>query len=80
MLTERLLVPTLAAESVTYANATGVFSFLWLLIALPLASATILLLGGRRTNRWGHLLGVAAPVAAFVIAVMQFSSLLGLEP
>ncbi len=80
MLTERLLVPTLAAESVTYANATGVFSFLWLLIALPLASATILLLGGRRTDRWGHLLGVAAPVAAFVIAVMQFSSLLGLEP
>src|SRR3712207_8127934 len=28
----------------------------WLLIALPLAGAAVLLLGGRRTDRWGHLL------------------------
>ena len=26
----------------------------------------VLLTGGRRTDRWGHLLGVAMPVAAFV--------------
>ncbi|MBO3747042.1 NADH-quinone oxidoreductase subunit L [Streptosporangiaceae bacterium NEAU-GS5] len=42
------------------------------MIAFPLASAAILLLGGRRTNAWGHLLGVFAPVASFVVAVMCF--------
>jgi len=30
--------------------ADGVFSLLWVLIALPAAGALILLLGGRRTN------------------------------
>ena len=30
----------------------------WLLLAFPLSGAVVLLLGGRRTNRWGHLLGV----------------------
>jgi NADH-quinone oxidoreductase subunit L len=37
----------------------------------------VLLVGGRRTNRWGHLLGVAMPVAAFVYGVVAFFSLLG---
>ena len=57
--------------------ATGVFSVTWLLVAIPLASAAVLLLGGRRTNRWGHLLGVAAPVASFVLGVVLFAALLG---
>ncbi len=35
------------------------FSF-WLLIAIPLASAAVLLLLGRRADKWGHLLGVAS--------------------
>ena len=30
----------------------------WLLVAIPLASAAILLLLGRRADRWGHWLGV----------------------
>ena len=33
------------------------FGLTWLLIALPLLGAAVLLLGGRRTDRWGHLLG-----------------------
>ena len=37
----------------------------------------MLLVGGRRTNRWGHLFGVAMPVAAFVYGVIAFFSLLG---
>jgi NADH-quinone oxidoreductase subunit L len=37
----------------------------------------VLLLGGRRTNRWGHLLGVAMPVAAFVYGLIAFFTLLG---
>ena len=31
----------------------------WLLIALPLAGAAVLLLSGQRSNPWGHLLGCA---------------------
>jgi NADH-quinone oxidoreductase subunit L len=50
----------------------------WLLIALPLAGAAVLLLGGRRTDRWGHLLGTATVVAAFVLAVLCTVQLAGL--
>jgi NADH-quinone oxidoreductase subunit L len=59
--------------------ASGVLSVLWLLIALPLVSAAVLLLAGRRADRWGHLLGVAAPAVAFVLAVVQFLALRGTE-
>ncbi|MGY1821405.1 NADH-quinone oxidoreductase subunit L [Geodermatophilus sp. SYSU D00079] len=50
--------------------ADGLLAASWLLIALPLAGAAVLLLGGRRTDRWGHLLGVATVVAAFVIGLL----------
>lgn len=49
----------------------------WLPIALPLAGALILLLGGRRTDRWGHLLGTAAVLAAFGCAAVLFVDMLG---
>jgi NADH-quinone oxidoreductase subunit L len=65
------------ATPVTYAAATGVFHLTFLLVALPAASAAVLLLGGRRTNGWGHFLGCATPVAAFVIAVVEFFALIG---
>ena len=51
--------------------AEGLLAASWLLIALPLAGAAVLLLGGRRTDRWGHLLGTATVVAAFVLAVLS---------
>jgi NADH-quinone oxidoreductase subunit L len=57
--------------------ATGALKLSWLLIAFPLFGAVVLLLGGRRTDRWGHLLGVLMPVASFVYAVIAFFSLLG---
>jgi NADH-quinone oxidoreductase subunit L len=56
---------------------TGVFHLTWLLVALPAASAAVLLLGGRRTNPWGHLLGCAAPIAAFVIGLIELLTMLG---
>jgi NADH-quinone oxidoreductase subunit L len=62
------------------AEATGVFSFLWVLIALPLAGAAILLLGGRRTNRWGPYLGVFTVTAAAVYAVVLLIGLMGRSP
>ncbi|WP_268793677.1 proton-conducting transporter membrane subunit, partial [Mycolicibacterium celeriflavum] len=49
----------------------------WLTIALPLAGAAILLLGGRRTDAWGHLLGCAAAIASFVVGVVLFTDMLG---
>src|SRR5438045_2918168 len=57
--------------------ATGALKLSWLLLAFPLFGAAVLLLGGRRTNRWGHLLGVAMPVAAFVYGLIAFFPLLG---
>jgi len=50
----------------------------WLMIALPLLGALILLVFNRPTNRWGHLLGVAMSLASFVVAVLAFFQLLGL--
>jgi NADH-quinone oxidoreductase subunit L len=49
----------------------------WLLVALPAAGAAILLLGGRRTDRWGHLLGCAAAVASFAVGVILLADMLG---
>jgi len=40
-------------------------TLVWLVIALPLAGAAILLLTGRRSNSWGHLLGCLAALASF---------------
>jgi NADH-quinone oxidoreductase subunit L len=55
----------------------GVFSLLWLVVALPLAGAAILLLGGRFTDRWGHLLGCALPIGSFLLSLVMFFQLLG---
>ncbi len=44
----------------------------WLLVAVPALSAAVLLLGGRRTDAWGHLLGCAAPLLSFVFGVVLF--------
>lgn len=52
-------------------------TLLWLTIALPLAGAAILLLGGRATNAWGHLLGCATVVGSFACGVALFSHLIG---
>jgi NADH-quinone oxidoreductase subunit L len=59
--------------------AHGLLSVSWLLIALPLAGAVVLLLGGRRTDRWGHLLGVATVGVAFVLGLACVIQLAGLS-
>ena len=65
------------AATETSVPATGALKLSWLLLVFPLFGAAVLLTGGRRTNRWGHLLGVAMPLAAFVYGVIAFFSLLG---
>ena len=52
-------------------------TYSWLLVALPLLGAAVLLFGGRRTDGWGHLLGCLLPGVAFVIGLIQFLTLLG---
>jgi NADH-quinone oxidoreductase subunit L len=51
--------------------------FTWLLVALPLAGAAILLFGGRRTDALGHWLGCAAALGAFGVGATLLSDLLG---
>jgi len=48
-----------------------------LLVAVPLASAAVLLLLGRRSDRWGHWLGLLASTAAFVVGALLLVELLG---
>jgi NADH-quinone oxidoreductase subunit L len=47
------------------------------LVAPPLCGAVVLLLGGKRTNAWGHLLGCAASIASFGVGVALFFTMLG---
>jgi len=55
---------------------TSLTHLIWLLVALPAAGAAILLLGGRRTDGWGHLLGCATALASFGVGVTLLSDLL----
>lgn len=48
-----------------------------LLVAAPLLGAAVLLCGGRRLDRVGHLLGTAFAAASFVIGVVLFVNMLG---
>ncbi|MEQ6900581.1 NADH-quinone oxidoreductase subunit L [Nocardioides sp. YIM 152588] len=70
-----------AAEShapvVAPVEADGAFTLLWLIIALPAAGAAILLLGGKLTDAWGHLLGTATAFGSFILSVVVFVQLLG---
>ncbi|MFC4373498.1 NADH-quinone oxidoreductase subunit L [Nocardia halotolerans] len=50
---------------------------LWLLPAFPLLGALVLLLLGRRADRWGHYLGTGAALASFAVAVVAFIAMLG---
>jgi NADH-quinone oxidoreductase subunit L len=76
-LTGRALADAVHAQALTTVPATGALKLSWLLLAFPLFGAVVLLVGGRRTNRWGHLLGVAMPVAAFVYGAIAYFTLLG---
>ncbi|RRD50017.1 NADH-quinone oxidoreductase subunit L [Arachnia propionica] len=66
-------------ETVSAVPATGLFSVAWLLIAIPLAGAAILLLLGRVSDAWGHWLGTAASVASFVVGLMLFLAMLSAD-
>jgi len=56
--------------------ASGVTTLAWLLVALPLLGAAILLFGGRRTNRFGPALATGLSWASFVLGAVIFISML----
>jgi len=66
-------------ETVATIPATGLFSFAWLLIAIPLAGAALLLVLGRHCDAWGHWLATACCLAPFIIGVLLFSSMLSAD-
>ena len=57
--------------------ASGATSLAWLLVALPLVGAAILLLGGRRTNRFGPALATGLSWASFGVGAVIFFAMLG---
>jgi len=57
--------------------ASGVTSLAWLLVALPLLGAAILLFGGRRTDRFGPALATGLSWATFCLGAVIFLAMLG---
>ncbi|WP_407345761.1 NADH-quinone oxidoreductase subunit L [Pengzhenrongella phosphoraccumulans] len=65
------------AFSTASVPASGLLSLAWLLVALPLAGAAVLLLIGRRADAWGHWLGVVASASSFLVGLAMFIAVLG---
>jgi NADH-quinone oxidoreductase subunit L len=57
--------------------ASGTASLAWLLVALPLLGAAILLLGGRRTNKFGPALATGLSWATFAVGALILIAMLG---
>ncbi len=68
------------ASAVHATQADGLAAFGWLLVALPLVGAAVLLLGGRTTDRWGPALATALSWGSFVVGVLVIVQLTGLGP
>ncbi|MGW5520738.1 NADH-quinone oxidoreductase subunit L [Gordonia sp. NPDC003950] len=50
---------------------------LWLVPALPAAGAAFLLLAGRRTDRWGHLMACVLAVGSFCVSAALMLGMVG---
>ncbi|MGN5240447.1 NADH-quinone oxidoreductase subunit L [Rhodococcus sp. SJ-3] len=57
--------------------SSSIATIIWLIPALPLVGAAVLLLAGRRSDPWGHLLGCATALASFVLGLVAFADMLG---
>ncbi|CAN5377658.1 NADH-quinone oxidoreductase subunit L [soil metagenome] len=70
---------TLADPSAVRATeATGFAALGWLMIALPLLGAAILLIGGKATDTFGPMMAVALSWASFVVGFGVILQLLGM--
>ena len=50
-----------------------------MLIGLPLLGSAVLLLGGKRTNAWGHYFATAMAIGSFLVGLIAFTDMLGRE-
>lgn len=66
-----------ALETIPTEAAAGLFALAPLMIAIPLCTALLLLLMGKYSDAWGHLLATVAPIASFVIGLLLFLQMLG---
>jgi NADH-quinone oxidoreductase subunit L len=66
-------------QALEFTPASGTLGGIWLLVAIPLVSAAILLVLGRRADRWGHWLGVLSIALCFVLGVIYFVALRGIS-
>ena len=57
---------------------TGPAAWAWLLVAVPALSAALLLLGGRRTDAWGHWVVLAAALLDACLGGAVLAQVLGL--
>jgi NADH-quinone oxidoreductase subunit L len=58
--------------------ATGAAGAAWILVALPALGALVLFLGGKRTDKIGHIVGVATVLLSFVYGLVLFFGALAL--
>ena len=68
---------TLATAEGTAAAATGITAYAWLLILFPALGALVLLVGGRRTDRFGPVLAVGLSWASFVVGLLIVLQMVG---
>ena len=60
-----------------YVQATGILKVTWLLLVFPLIGAAVLLLGGKRTDKWGHYFATLMAGLSFVLGLILFFTLKG---
>jgi NADH-quinone oxidoreductase subunit L len=63
--------------TVTALEALIPYGYAYFLILLPLGSAALLLVGGKATDAWGHLLATVTPLASFALGLVYFADLAG---
>lgn len=76
-MTSLAVYAAVTSEPLETVEASGIASYAWLMIAVPLVSAGVLLILGRRSDRWGHLLATCASWFSFVIAALIVAQMLG---
>ena len=69
-----------AAQVAAPGQPTGIISLAWLMIAIPAVSSALLLVCGRRCDRWGHLLATLASWTSFAVGLSIIIAMLSAAP
>jgi NADH:ubiquinone oxidoreductase subunit 5 (chain L)/Multisubunit Na+/H+ antiporter, MnhA subunit len=73
------IIPTSLSATAAVTPAAGPASLIWLTVAIPLVSAGFLLVAGKASNAWGHWVAIAASAASFVVTLIAFFQMMGLD-